>query len=214
MDNEVDSMIDAMKKGIDANGTDAPTMSIDPKTSQVSVVGDPNQIEHKPGNYEITFSYPKEALSEEDKNSMKFNEETGEYEATVKYYDKRVKPLYRMTVAMDLADVLSKADILLQDGSYTTEHITNQTVRVFLDNIETLARVARVVLDIPEDQLGFATPDSLIGFFNSMMFNEPNLLKEAANFLEQSYIKQAIDLIDRTKTSQSQTTQTQDTQQS
>lgn len=191
----VDGMIDAMKKGIENNSTDAPVMSIDPKNNQVSVVGDPNRIEPTPGEYTITFSYPEADLSEEDKTKMKLNQESGEYEASVKYYSKRVKPLYRMTVSMDVADILSKADILLQDGSYTTDNITMKTVRVFLDNIEILSRVARVVLDIPEDQLGYVTPDSLIGFFIDMMSNEPNIVKEASAFLEQSYIRQASELI-------------------
>lgn len=210
MDN-VDDMINAMKDGIDKNASDAPVLSIDPKSSQVSVVGDPNRVEPTPGDYELTFSYPADSLGEEDKMKMKLNEETGEYEATVKYYSKRVKPLYRMTVSMDLAEVLSKAEILLQDGSYTTDNITKQTIRVFLDNIEVLARVARLVLDVPDDQLAFVTPDSLIGFFIQMMPNEPNIIKEASAFLEQSYIRLAAEAA---KKATVETTATTDTQQS
>lgn len=183
-DNSIDSMIDAMKEGIDANSTEAPVLSLDPKTSQVSVVGDPNKIEPTKGDYDLTFSYAPEALTDEDKARMKYNEDTGEYEAVIHYHNRRVRPLYRTTVSMDIADILTKAKILLKDGSYTTDTITNDTVRVFLDNIQTLARVARVTLGIEETQMEFVTPDSLIGFFVQMMFNEPNLVKEASGFLE------------------------------
>lgn len=207
MDN-VDDMIGAIKDGIETNSTDAPAMSMDPKTTQVSVVGDPNKINTTNGDYTITFSYPPDVLSEEDKKKMKLNEETGEYEATIKYEGKRVRPLHRTTVAMDVAEILSEADIILKDGSYTTDNITRDTVRVFLSNVDKMADIAKHTLGIPDSQIEFMTPDTLVNFFVDMLMNEPNIIKESAAFLAPSFTKQMVEKVKEVeKTSKKRSTQ-------
>lgn len=206
MDN-VDSMIGAIKDGIDNNSTDAPAMSLDPKTSQVSVVGDPNKIGTTSGDYSITFSYPADEVSEEDKKKMKLNKETGEYEATITYTNMRVRPLYRTTVAMATAEILAQADVILQDGSYTSDTITRDTIRVFLSNIERMANIAKTTLNIPEDQMQYVRPDSLIEFFVQMLDNEPNIIKESAAFLPQSFTKQVAKAMAERQTKEPQSTQ-------
>lgn len=198
MQNDIDQMAAAIKGGIDNNSTDAPAMSIDPKTQQVSVVGDPNKINTTNGNYKISFVYPAESLTEEDKAKMKKSTDNeGEYIATVEYIGKRVKPLHRTTVAMDIADMLVKMDVLTNDGGYNTDGLGRRAARVFLENIDTIARIAKNVLDIPEEQIGYMSPDSLVEFFVQLMNNEPNLIKEAAGFLEPSSIKQLMALLEK-----------------
>lgn len=206
MDN-VDSMIGALKDGIDKNSTDAPTMSIDPKTSQVSVVGDPNKVESTSGDYSITFSYPASEVSDLDREKMKLNEETGEYEATIKYTNMRVRPLHRTTVAMDVAEILAQADVILRDGSYTSDTITRDTIKVFLLNIDKLANIAKVTLNITDEQLQYIRPDSLVEFFIQMLDNEPNVIKESAAFLPQSFIKQIAEEMAKKQTKDSPSTQ-------
>lgn len=209
MDN-IDSMAEAIKKGIDGNSSDAPAMSIDPKTQQVSVVGNPNNIKPTDGNYVISFVYPEESLTEDDKLKMKKNPDNEhEYIAEVKYVGRRVKPLYRTTVSMDIADMLVKMDLLTNDGGYSTDGLGRRAARVFLENIDTIARIAKNVLDIPEEQVGYMSPESLVEFFVQLMQNEPNVIKEAASFLEPSSIKQLMALVE----AENGTTQPQDTQQ-
>ena len=207
MDN-IDKMAEAIKGGIDNNASDAPALSIDPDTQQTAVVGDPNKIKTTNGDYTIRFIYPADELSEEDKARMKKSEENDdEYIAEVKYMGKRVKPLHRTTIAMNIAEMLTKMGVLTDDGGYSTDGLGRRAARVFLDNIEILANVAKVTLDIPDDQLVYIAPDTLVEFFVQLMNNEPNLVKEAASFLEPSLVKQLKDLMDV------EMTQPQDTQQ-
>lgn len=191
MPSDTQDMIDAIKSGIDNNASDAPAMSIDPKTQQVSVVGDPNKINETNGDYTLTFIYPEEVLTEEDKAKMKKNED-GEYEAKMNYSGKRVKPIHRTKVAMILAKILAATGILLEDGSYTTDLISKKTEEVFIAQIDDLAEVAHIVLDIPEEQLAYLNAYDLIGFFVQLLANEPNIIKESANFLEPSLIQNIV----------------------
>lgn len=190
MDN-IDKMAEAIKGGIDNNATDAPALSIDPDTQQTAVVGDPNKIASTNGNYVIKFIYPADQLSEEDKARMKKSEDNDdEYVAEVTYVGKRVKPLHRTTVAMNLAEMLTKMGVLTDDGGYSTDGLGRRAAKVFLDNIDILAEVAKTTLDIPESQVGYMSPDTLVEFFVQLLNNEPNLVKEAASFLEPSLVKQ------------------------
>ena len=196
MDN-IDKMAEAIKGGIDNNASDAPALSIDPDTQQTAVVGDPNKIQATNGNYVIKFVYPADQLSEDDKARMKKSEENDdEYIAEVTYVGKRVKPLHRTTVAMNLAEMLTKMGVLTDDGGYSTDGLGRRAARVFLDNIEILANVAKVTLDIPEEQIQYMSPETLVEFFVQLLNNEPNVVKEAASFLEPSLVKQLRDLMD------------------
>ena len=196
MDN-IDKMAEAIKGGIDNNASDAPALSIDPDTQQTAVVGDPNKIQATNGNYVIKFVYPADQLSEDDKARMKKSEENDdEYIAEVTYVGKRVKPLHRTTVAMNLAEMLTKMGVLTDDGGYSTDGLGRRAARVFLDNIEILANVAKVTLDIPEEQIQYMSPETLVEFFVQLLNNEPNVVKEAASFLEPSLVKQLRDLME------------------
>lgn len=196
MDN-IDKMAEAIKGGIDNNASDAPALSIDPDTQQTAVVGDPNKIQATNGNYVIKFVYPANQLSEDDKARMKKSEENDdEYIAEVTYVGKRVKPLHRTTVAMNLAEMLTKMGVLTDDGGYSTDGLGRRAARVFLDNIEILANVAKVTLDIPEEQIQYMSPETLVEFFVQLLNNEPNVVKEAASFLEPSLVKQLRDLME------------------
>lgn len=196
MDN-IDKMAEAIKGGIDNNASDAPALSIDPDTQQTAIVGDPNKIASTNGNYTIKFVYPADQLSDDDKARMKPSEDNpDEYVAEVTYVGKRVKPLHRTTVAMNIAEMLTKMGVLTDDGGYSTDGLGRRAARVFLDNINVLADVAKTTLDIPEDQLQYMSPDTLVEFFVQMMNNEPNIVKEAASFLEPSLVKQLKELMD------------------
>lgn len=209
MDN-IDEMANAIKQGIDNNSTDSPALSIDPESKQISVVGDPTQIAPTDGKYTITFIYPADEISEADKQNMKVNPENkDEYLMTVTYVDKRIKPLYRTTISMDVAMLMTKMNVITNDGGYTTDGLGRAAVRVFLDNIELIARIAKNVLGIPEEQIDYLSPESLVEFFTQLLNNEPNLLKEAVGFLEPSTIKQLQEVL-----RPEETTQAQDTQQS
>lgn len=207
MDN-IDSMANAIKGGIDNNATDAPALSIDPDTQQTAVVGDPNNIKPTDGKYTIKFVYPADELSDDDKSRMKVSEDNpNEYVAEVTYVGKRVKPLHRTSVAMNIAEMLTKMGVLTDDGGYSTDGLGRRAAKIFLDNIEIIAGIAKTTLEIPEQQVVYMSPDSLIEFFVQLMNNEPNIVKEAASFLDPSLSKQIRTLVETKKT------QPQDTQQ-
>lgn len=208
MDN-IDKMAEAIKGGIDSNASDAPALSIDPDTQQTAIVGDPNKIKTTNGDYVLKFIYPADQLSEEDKVRMKKSTDNeDEYVAEVTYVGKRVKPLHRTTVAMNIAEMLTKMGVLTDDGGYSTDGLGRRAAKVFLENIDIIAEVAKTTLDIPDSQVQYMSPETLIEFFIQMMNNEPNLVKEAASFLEPSLVKQLSDLAKLEITPQ------QDTQQS
>ena len=207
MSPDTQDMMEAIKNGIENNATEAPAMSIDPKTQQVSVVGDPNKIDETKGDYKIKFVYSEEDLSEEDKAKMKKNE-NGEYEAVMTYTNKRVKPLHRTKVAMVLAKILAASGVLLEDGSYTTDTISRKTEEIFINQVDDLAEIAKIVLDIPESQLGYIDAYGLIDFFLQLLANEPNIVKESASFLEPSLIQSlAKMMIEQEKTAKPTNTQ-------
>lgn len=207
MDN-IDKMAEAIKGGIDNNASDAPALSIDPDTQQTAVVGDPNNIKPTDGNYVIKFVYPAEQLSDDDKRRMKVSEDNpDEYVTEVTYVGKRVKPLHRTSVAMHIAEMLTKMGVLTDDGGYSTDGLGRRAATIFLDNIEIIADIARTTLGIPEQQVAYMSPESLIEFFVQLMTNEPNIVKEAASFLDPSLSKQIRTLLEIEKQS------TQNTQQ-
>lgn len=205
MDN-IDQMAEAIKGGIDNNSTDAPAMSIDPKTQQVSVVGDPNNVKPTSGTYAITFTYPEDVVAPEDRGRMKKNED-GEYVATVTYEGKRVKPLHRTTIAMDLAEILGGMDMFTDDGGYTTDTLNRRAAKVFLQKIDIVADVAVKVLDIPQEQAQYMSPESLVEFFIQLMNNEPNIVKESASFLDSSSVQKLAKLAEKDVTTRQQGTQ-------
>lgn len=180
----MDDMVKALQGGIDANSTNAPQMSIDPKTQAVSVVGDPNQIKNEPRDYKIIFSYPEDEITEEDKLKMTKSEESdGEYIAEIKYEGKRVRPIHRTKIAMTVGKVFNDMGLFSEDGSYDSATLTEQSAQIFLNHVEEIADMARMVLDIPESQVPFIRSDCLVEFFIDLLHNEPNVIKEAASFL-------------------------------
>lgn len=183
----MDAMVDALKKGIDKNSTDAPQMSIDPKTQAVSVVGDPNKIKNEAQPYKLVFAYPEDEITEEDKVKMtKSDIADNEYEATITYEGKRVRPINRTKIAMYVGQIFNDMGLFSEDGSYDSDTMTRQSAKVFLNHIEDLAEMAKMVLDVPESQIKYIRDDCLIDFFVTMLQNEPNVIKEAASFLDAS----------------------------
>ena len=65
-----------------------------------------------------------------------------------------------------------------EDGSYDSATLTNESARVFLNHIEEIADMARMVLDIPESQVQYIRSDCLVDFFVDLLY-----IKEAASFL-------------------------------
>lgn len=180
----MDDMVKALQGGIDGNSTNAPQMSIDPKTSAVSVVGDPNKIDNGPRPYKILFTYPGDEITEEDKVKMKPSEESeGEYLAEITYEGKRVRPIHRTKISMYVGNIFNDMGLFQEDGSYDSATLTNESARVFLNHIEEIADMARMVLDIPESQVQYIRSDCLVDFFVDLLYNEPNVIKEAASFL-------------------------------
>ena len=182
---ELNPQAQSIKDAIDNNSADSPALSIDPKTSKVSVVGDPNNTQPTSGDYKLTFLYPADELTAEDKSKMTYHKDTDEYSATVAYGKCRVKPLYRMKVTLLVARVLADMKIVNKDG-YNTDMVTNQAGQILIDHIEDLAEIARMVLGVPREQMDYMDSEGLSGFFNQLMDNEPNLVKEAVVFLMQS----------------------------
>lgn len=171
----------AIADAIDRNSTDSPAMSIDEKANKLSVVGDPNVIKPTKGNYTLTFAYPADEVSEEDKAKMTLND-NGDYVATVKYEGKRVKPLYRSKIALRLAQIMVAMDVMNADG-YSTEHLQNRATLILADHIEEIGEIARMTLGIPAEQMEYMQPEDLASFFVQLMDNEPNILKESVGFL-------------------------------
>lgn len=166
---------------IDRNDQPSPAISIDDKSSKISVVGDPNEIKATSGDYKLTFAYPAEDLTEEDKAKMVKNEE-GDYLATVEYKGKRVKPLYRSKISLRVARIMVDMNVMNTEG-YTTETLTQNATMVLVDHIEDLGEIARMTLGIPAEQMEYMLPDNLADFFSQLLDNEPNIMKEAVGFL-------------------------------
>lgn len=174
-----------IKDAIDHNAADSPALSIDPESNKMSIVGDPNNTQPTSGDYQLTFLYPADSLTSDDKAKMVYHEETDEYSATVKYGKRRIKPLYRMRVTLLVARVLEDMNVINKDG-YNSDMVTNLAGGILLDHIEDIAEIARMVLGVPREQMDYMDSDGLAGFFNQLMENEPNLIRESVVFLTQS----------------------------
>lgn len=170
---------EAIENGMD---DDTPHLSIDPTTAKPAVVGDPNKIPEKHGTYRLTFAYPPDQLSAEDKAHMKLQKKTGYYLAEVKYEGILLKPLYRARIAALATQVLADARIIDLDG-YTVAKNTELLGSAFLTHTEDIIEIIKMVLDIPPEQLGYLLPNQPAYFFIQLFQNEPKLIEEANNFL-------------------------------
>lgn len=170
---------DAIENGMD---DDTPHISIDPKTSKPAVVGDPNKLREKQGTYTLTFAYAPDQVSEEDKTHMKLQKKTGYYLAEVKYENIRIKPLYRARIAVLAAQVLADARIIDLQG-YTTTKNEQLLGSAFVNHTDDIVAIIKMVLNIPDDQVGYLLPNQPGMFFIQLFQNEPKLIEEANNFL-------------------------------
>lgn len=173
-----------IQKGMDENSKDSPQLSIDPDTQKMAVVGDPNQIKPSNGDYTLTFLYAPDEITDMDKQSMKYREDTDEYAAEIKYTGKRVKPLYRQKIDLLLADLFEQMGVLDTTG-FDTARVQDQSPVVLLDNIDKVAEIAYLVCDIPKDQIDHLDALGLADFLAQLLANEPNILKESVAFLAQ-----------------------------
>lgn len=173
-----------IQKGMEDNSQSSPQLSIDPDTQKMAVVGDPNQIKPTNGDYTLTFLYAPDEVTEIDKQSMKYREDTEEYAAEIKYIGKRVKPLYRQKIDLLLADLFEQMGVLDQTG-FDTSRVQDQTAMVLLDNIDKVAEIAYLVCGIPKDQVDHLDALGLADFLAQLLANEPNILKESVAFLAQ-----------------------------
>lgn len=179
---ELNSTSQAIKNGIDNNGKQSPSLSIDPETDKMSVVGDPNDTKPTSGNYKLSFLYPSNMVTPEDKTRMQYEKDTDEYRATVTYENCRVKPLYRTKITLLVSRILSDMGVIDKDG-YTSDYITNAAGEILIDHIEDLAEIARMVLRVPREQFEYMDDQGLAEFFSQLLDNEPNIIKEAVVFL-------------------------------
>lgn len=180
--NQMSGVADDMKKAIDENDSPAPYLSVDPKTQTPAVVGDPNEIPTGAPDYSLTFMYPAEVLSEDDKAKMAKIEEINHYQAVVRYQNKRIKPLYRGKIISLLTKLLTAVEVVRGEG-YTSDLDTLALGKALLEHPEDMAEIARIVLDVPESQLEYISPKSLSIFVTQLIHNEKNILKESHNFL-------------------------------
>lgn len=170
-----------LQEAIDNNKQNSPQLSLDPKSSKMSVVGDPNQVQPTTGDYELTFLYPAEDLDEEDKARMTKDEYTGEYAAKVKYEHRRVKPLYRTKVTLTIARILESMGVVTLEG-YNSKALQEHATEALVDHIEEMADLARMVLGVPREQMEYMDSEGLADFFGQLFNNEPNIIAEAVNF--------------------------------
>lgn len=177
-----------IKEGMEKNSQDSPQLSIDPDTQKMAVVGDPNQVQPTNGDYKLTFVYGASEVSEDDKAQMKYREDSDEYEFTVEYKGKRVKPLYRQKIDLILADVFDHMGVLDQDG-YTTDVNRENTTMALLGDTDKLGEVAGIVCGLTEDQVGHLDAFGLAEFLNQLLVNEPNILKESVAFLSRRLLQ-------------------------
>ena len=188
MSNEpnLDKMAEELKKGIDNNAQDSPRLNIDPDSQKVAVVGDPNNIKPKNKPYHLVFCYPEDAVSEEDKLRM---EKVGdEYVATVTYDNVRVKPLYRTKVAMTLMKIMVDLGVVTKDG-YSSDNVNGIAAQLLTNHLVEISELAKLVLDVPEEQIPYLNAGCLYEFFNTLIENEPNIMQEGSNFLSYSELQ-------------------------
>lgn len=173
-----------IQKGMEENSQPSPQLSIDPDTQKMAVVGDPNQIKPTNGDYTLTFLYSADEVTELDRQSMKYREETEEYAAEIKYFGKRVKPLYRQKIDLLLADLFEQMGVLDQTG-FDPSRVDDKSPSILIDNIDKVAEIAYLVCGIPKDQIDHLDPLGLADFLAQLLVNEPNILKESVAFLAQ-----------------------------
>lgn len=174
-----------IKTSIDNNASESPQISLDPESNKMSVLGDPNETQPTKGNYKLTFRYPASDISADDRTKMVYDKETDEYVANVAYESRRVKPLYRMRVTLLVSRILSDMGVLSKDG-YNSDVVSNKAGEVLVDHIEDIADLARMILNVPKEQVEYMDTEGLAEFFGQLLDNEPNLIKEAVVFLMQS----------------------------
>lgn len=178
---ELQEMASQLEKAIEQDTT-APRLSIDPDTQKPAVVGDPTNLPEKKGTYTLTFAYPPEEVSEEDKLKMKEHTKTGYYTATVTYENIFIKPLYRAKIAEVMTRVLADANIIDLQG-YTSKVQEEMFGGAFLKHNEEICEIIKLMLKIPDEQIEYLMPLEPGKFVVQLFQNEPNLIKEANNFL-------------------------------
>lgn len=172
-----------VKDAVDNNSQPSPQISLDPESSKMSVVGDPNDVKPTKGEYKLTFIYNEDELSDADKEKMKKLDD-GTYSVTVEYQNRRVKPLYRTKVTLLVGRILGDMGVITVDG-YNSDMLANRATETLVEHIEDMADVARMVLGVPREQMEYMSGDELAIFFSQLLNNEPNIVKEAVVFLEQ-----------------------------
>jgi len=180
-DKELQEMAKDLGKAIEKDTT-APRLSIDPETQKPAVVGDPTNLPEKKGTYKLTFGYPPEQVSEEDKLRMKVHEKTGYYTAEVTYENIFIKPLHRAKIAEVMTRVLTDANIIDLKG-YTSEVQKEMFGGSFLKYNEEICEIIQLMLKVPDEQIEYLMPLEPGKFVVQLFQNEPNLIKEANNFL-------------------------------
>lgn len=169
-------------EAIKNNAQPTPYLTIDPESETPAVVGNPNEVPTKSGDYIIYFYYPEEEISDLDKAKMEYDADTRCYISKVTYEKRRVKPLYRGKIVTLLTKLMTEVNVVRKDG-YTEDLDLYALGQALLNNPTDIANVAKLVLDIPDSQIPYIAPKSLIGFVNQLLDNEPNILKESQNFL-------------------------------
>lgn len=181
-----DAAIDGMKKAIDNNQQDSPSLNLDPKTNKMFVVGDPNNIQPTKGEYKITYEYTPDMVTEEDKKNLKYIEEFDVYRVEVTYKNCRVKPIYRSKITLMILNIMTEIEAMTEKG-YTSENINYETGLIFLNHTDEIIELASMVLGETKEHLAYAT--ELWSFFMQFLVNEPNILQESFNFLQSSLTK-------------------------
>lgn len=180
MDNE--KVGKKIRQAMEDNSQDSPALSIDPETNKPAIVGNPNNLPSNKGEYDITFMYPEDMVAENEKANMKLDKTTGYYVTKVHYTNKRIKPLYRGSILVHLTSVFASTGILKEEG-YKLNLSAYALGEAFQKHIRDVAEIAKEVLSIPEDQIEYIAPNSLIDFLTKLLENEPNILNECYNFL-------------------------------
>lgn len=174
---------EAIKQAVDNNSQPSPQLSLDSKSSKMSVIGDPNEVQPTKGEYRLKFIYDEDEVSAEDKARMT-KQADGTYSVVVKYENRRVKPLYRTKVTLLVSRILSDMGVITEDG-YNSDMLTDRATETLVDHIEDVAEIARMVLSVPREQMEYMSGDELAIFFSQVLNNEPNIIKEAVVFLGQ-----------------------------
>lgn len=179
---ETKQATEMLSQAIEQNATDTPHLSIDPETQKPSVLGDPTKMPERKGDYELTFVYAEDEVSETDRAKMLYDEKKKIYGAKVKFTNKRIKPIYRGQVLMLLTDIMSAFGALEEDG-YSSDLEALMVSREVLAKSETIAELVHLVVGIPKEQAERLTPEGAIGFMSQLLLNEPNIMAESSNFL-------------------------------